>query len=179
MTVIVTYTLQNTNSEYEVVDLGTPDPLTTLEGIYGNRDWSFDLVFSGSDDVSGNPILITGIVTTKPNYVLASNAGNTVTLSKAAGVLIFPGEQYRFVKFETQESFTYQDLSSIEEGLSVIGWDTPTQEEVTANYSFLISYTIPPSVTVEETTVALEQTFYWDFEPGWQNLQQLVSESDS
>jgi hypothetical protein len=100
-----------------------------------------------------------------------------VTLSKNPGSVVFPGEQYRFVKFLPQELFTYTDTSELPEGLSVIGWDTPTQEEITINYSFLITY--GSGSFINQITFTLEQTFYWDFRPGWENLQQLVAISET
>jgi hypothetical protein len=179
MTVTVTYTLQNTNSEYEVVGLGTPDPLTTLEGIYGNRDWSFDLVFSGSDDTTGDSISIISIVTTTPEYVLETNTTDTVTLYRNPASLVFPGEQYRFVNFNSQEEFTFTDLTSLPEGLSVIGWDTPAQEEITGSYTFTITYDIPAQFITNQTTiVTLSQDFIWDFAPGFAKLQQQVTNSE-
>lgn len=179
MTVTISYTLQNTNSEYEVVDLGFPDPLTTLESIYGNRNWSFDLSFSGVDDATGDPISITSVSTAKPDYVLETSALNVVSLYKNPALLVFPGEQYRFVKFSTQEEFVYEDLSSLPEGLSIIGWDTPSQEEITGSYTFTISYDIPAqSITNQTATLFLNQDFIWDFAPGFAKLQQQVTNSE-
>lgn len=179
MTVTITYTVQNTNSEYEVVDLGFPDPLTTLEGIYGNRNWSFDLVFSGTENATGDPISITNISTTTPGYVLETSTTNTVTLYKNPASLVFPGEQYRFVNFDSQEEFTFTDLTNLPAGLSVIGWDTPTQEEVTGTHVFTIMYNIPTSnIFNQTTTMTLNQDFIWDFAPGFAKLQQQVSNSE-
>lgn len=179
MTVTISYTLENTNGEYEVVDLGFPDPLTTLEGIYGNRDWSFDLVFSGLDDTTGDPISIINISTTTPEYVLETNAANTVTLYRNPASAVFPGEQYRFVNFDSQEEFTFTDLTNLPDGLSIIAWDTPSQEEITGAYVFTITYDIPTqSITNQTTTFSLSQDFIWDFAPGFAKLQQQVTNSE-
>ena len=179
MTVSIEYILQNTNGEYEVVGLGTPDPLTTLEGIYGNRDWSFDLVFSGSDDITGDPISITSIFVGTSSPVLFTNTSNTVTLYKDPDRIVFPGEQYRFVDFETQEQYTLTDLTLVPANTSIIGWDTPSQEEITASYTFLITYDIPNQlITNQIKPVYLTQDLFWDFQPGFTKLQQQVANSE-
>lgn len=179
MPVTISYAISNEVNFVEV-GLGVIDPLTTLPDIYGNADWSFDLSFSGADETTGDPIVITDILATVPGYVSTQYpTPNVVRLSKAAGKSVFPGEQYRLVRFETQENFVYEDVSDIEEGLSVVGWDTPSQEEVNPTYSFLISYTIPLQGTSGQTTFTLDQTLYWNFAPGWATLQQLVANSSS
>lgn len=178
MTVTISY---NVSNEVNFQGVGfTVDPLSTLPGIYGNVEWSFDLTFSGTSGENQDPILIDSIVASVPEYVSVSYpSSDVVRMSKATGENIFPGEKYRFVRFETQELFEYEDVSSIEDGLSVIGWDTPSQEEVNPTYSFLISYTVPQTQSSGETTFSLSQTLYWNFAPGWAKLQQLVQESDS
>lgn len=182
MATTISYTLENTNEVYEVVDLGFPDPLTTLEAIYGNRDWSFDLVFSGTDNTNGtdDPISITSISTVSPDYVLKTNVANTVTLYKNPALLVFPGEQYRFVNFSSQESFTFEDLTDLPEGLSVVGWDTPEDELITGTYTFTITYDIPLQFRTDETAaMTLSQDFIWDQVPGFAKLQQQVANSES
>lgn len=178
----MTVTIEHTVSDqinFEDVGLGEPDPLTTLTPIYGNRDWSFKLNFTGSEDETDNPIEITNISVSAPSYVNYSYSSSSVTLSKKPGTAIFPGEQYRFVRFETQELFTYEDLSDLPGGLSVIGWDTPSIEQVTATYTFTITYDVPlSSLTNQTKTYTLNQDLYWDFEPGWVKLQQQVVNSE-
>jgi hypothetical protein len=179
MTITISYTISD-EVNFEDVGLGEPDPLTTLTPIYGNRDWSFKLNFSGVEDSTGNSISITNITTSTPSYINSSYSLATVTLSKNPSELIFPGEQYRFVRFETQELFTYVDISNLPSGLSIIGWDTPTQEEITATYVFTITYDVPLSGLTGQTEIyTLVQDLYWDFEPGWIKLQQQVSNSET
>ena len=179
MTVAISYIVQNTNNEYEEAGLGTLDPLTTLEGIYGNRDWSFELAFSGADSTQGDQISITSIATIAPTYVLVSNTANVVSMSKNPSELIFPGEGYRFVTFGSTEETTYTDLSELPEGLNVIAWDTPTIKQLTASYTFNIIYDIPNQSLLDQTaTVLLTQDFFWDFVSGAAKLQQQVANSE-
>ena len=179
MTVAISYVVQNTNSEYEETGLGILDPLTTLEGIYGNRDWSFELSFSGSDSTQGDPISITSIATIAPTYVIRSNSANVVSMSKNPSELIFPGEGYRFVTFGSIIETTYIDLSELPEGLNVIAWDTPTIKQLTASYTFNIIYDIPNQSLLDQTaTVLLTQDFFWDFVSGAAKLQQQVANSE-
>lgn len=179
MAIVIVYTISN-EENFEEVGLGEPDPLTTLTPIYGNRDFSFDLNFSGTDDETGNPIEITGITVSAPDYILSSYNSSTITILKDPGQLIFEGEKYRFIRFETQETFEYENLNDIEEGLSIVGWDTPTEEVVIPLYEFTITYDIPLDfLTDQVTTFTLEQELHWDYLPGWTNLQQQVSNSES
>lgn len=179
MTATISYIVQNTNNEYEEAGLGTLDPLTTLEGIYGNRDWSFELAFSGTDSTQGDPISITSIATTKPTYVLVSNTANVVSMSKNPAELIFPGEGYRFVTFGSTTETTYIDLTNLPEGLNVIAWDTPSIKQLTATYTFDIMYDVPNQSLIDQTTtVTLTQDFFWDFASGAAKLQQQVANSE-
>jgi hypothetical protein len=180
MSVAISYIVQNTNNEYEEAGLGTLDPLTTLEGIYGNRDWSFELAFGGTDSTQGDPISVTSIVATTPTYVINSNvANNVVSMSKNPAELIFPGEGYRFVTFGSTEETTYTDLSELPEGLNVVGWDTPPTKRLTATYTFDIMYDVPNQSLLGQTaTVTLAQDFFWDFVSGAAKLQQQVSNSE-
>lgn len=178
MSATISYSISN-KVDFEEVGLGAPDPLTTLPTIYGNRNWSFKLNFTGTENTTGNSITITNVITSAPTYVDSSYSSSSVTLSKNLNALIFPGEQYRFVNFETQELFTYEDISSLPSGLSVIGWDTPSEEVIIANYSFEIIYDVPLSGLTNQTEIfTLNQELHWDFEPGWIKLQQLVSNSE-
>lgn len=179
MTVAISYIVQNTNNEYEEAGLGIPDPLTTLEGIYGNRDWSFELAFSGADSTQGDPISVTSIATTAPTYVLVSNTANVVSMSKNPAELIFPGEGYKFVTFGSTVETTYTDLTNLPEGLNVIAWNTPPIKQLTATYTFDIMYDIPNQSLVDQTaTVTLTQDFFWDFTSGATKLQQQVANSE-
>jgi len=179
MAVTFSYTVSN-KVNFEEVGLGTPNPLTTLEPIYGNINWSFRLNFTGAENITGNPATITNVSTSAPSYVNSLYSSSAVTLSKNPNELVFTGEQYRFVRFETQEVFTYEDLNNLPGGLSVIGWDTPIQEQITAIYVFTITYNIPLSGLIGQTqTYTLDQDLYWDFEPGWIKLQQQISNSSS
>jgi hypothetical protein len=179
MTVAISYIVQNTNSEYEEAGLEILDPLTTLEGIYGNRDWSFELAFSGVDSTQGDPISITSIATTVPSYVLVSNTANIVSMSKNPNELIFLGEGYKFVTFGSTVETTYTDLTNLPEGLNVVAWTTPPIKQLTATYTFNIIYNIPnQSLLNQTTTVTLTQDFFWDFVSGAAKLQQQVANSE-
>jgi hypothetical protein len=179
MTVAISYIVQNTNSEYEEAGLGTLDPLTTLEGIYGNRDWSFELAFSGTDSTQGDPISVTSITATAPSYVLVSNTANIVSMSKNPNELIFPGEGYQFVTFGSIEETTYTNLTNLPEGLNVVSWTTPPIKQLTATYTFDIMYDVPNQSLINQTaTVSLTQDFFWDFVSGAAKLQQQVANSE-
>lgn len=179
MAVTISYIVQNTNNEYEEAGLGILDPLTTLEGIYGNRDWSFELAFSGIYSTQGDPISITSIATTAPTYVLVSNAANVISMSKNPAEFIFPVEGYRFVTFGSIVETTYTDLTDLPAGLNVIAWDTPTIKQLTASYTFSIIYNVPNQSLLNQTaTVTLTQDFFWDFVSGAAKLQQQVANSE-
>lgn len=180
MTVTISYIVQNTNNEYEEAGLDILDPLTTLEGIYGNRDWSFELAFSGIYSTQGDPISITSIATTAPSYVTKSNvANNVISMSKNPNELIFTEESYEFVTFGSTEKTIYTDLSELPEGLNVVGWNTPPIKRLTATYTFDIIYNVPNQSLVNQTaTVTLAQDFFWDFVFGAAKLQQQVANSE-
>lgn len=189
MTVTFSYTISN-EVNFEDVGLGDiPDPLTTLTPIYGNRDWSFDITFTADGGDANTFVFINNIETTTPPYADSTYDGFfTVTISKKPDETIFPGEQYRFVKFQTQELFTYIDVDNIQDGLSVIGWDTPTEEVVSTSYTFTITYDmiilganseVANTEFFDQTAIiTLGQELYWDYEPGWTKLLQLVASSE-
>lgn len=179
MTATIGYTISNTIN-FQDAEIGdVPDPSTTLTPIYGNRNFSFDLNFSGTEDSSGNPIVITSVVTVAPTYLITSNVLATVTITKDPAQLVFPDEQYNFIRFETQEEFSYQNLDNIEQGLSIISWDTPTNEVITAYYEFVITYDVPlDSLTNQTALVLLNQELYWDFAPGLAKMQEQVTNSE-
>lgn len=208
MPVTFTYTLQNKNSQYEEVGLGTPDPLTTLEPIYGNKEWSFDMVFAGTYDNGQqiDPIVITRIITilgrgsnssfANLNAIKATGpagvpvivngvtyysiSGNTITLYKAPGEGMFPGEKYRFIDFYNQTESEYENVSNLPPGLSVIGWDTPIHEEVTYDLAFAIEFDVPnQNIIAVADAYVLGFTLVWDFEEGWNILQQQVANSET
>lgn len=181
MTAIISYTVENTNNEYKI---GSPSVLPTiLEGIYGNRDWAYSLSFSGIDSKQGDPIVITSISTSVSNidqsYITKTNSANVVSMLKNPPESIFADESYRFVVFGSEIESTFINLSNIPTGLNVIAWDTPLITEITASYTFNITYNVPKQLLVNQTTaITLNQDFFWDFEFGAVKLQQQVANSE-
>lgn len=162
----VSYTISNQNN-VEEVGLGTPDPLTSLNSIYGNANWSFDLNFTATDGI--NPGTITDIVPTLPSYVDNTVSGAAVTLTKNSEEL-FPGSSYNFVVFGNTAVTAISESalpSANTAGLEIVGWDTPSVAEVTASYSFEVTYDVPLSGLSNQTeTLTLSQELIWDHQTG-------------
>ena len=183
----VTYVLENQNEEYSEVGLGTLDPLTTLEGIYGNKQWSFDLNFTVTDgelDPSTEPA-ITDISVDLPTYISSNYTANSgiITLFKNEENPF--EESYTFFDHVNLASSTIVDLDTANtDGLSITSWNTPEVKDIDQTYSFNITYDVINSTsgTVVSSgnivTKSLDQTLYWDFEAGLAKMQEQVEKSE-
>ena len=177
----VSYSITN-KVNWEEVGLGEPDPLTTLEPIIGNKDFSFDVVFTVTDDSTGDPGTIKTISISTSNKVstLYLYGNNYMNISRNPAVDTFTGEKYRFVDFGSTDQIEYTSgevATANTDGLCVVGWDTPSEKVITINYNFTITYdTI--SATNQTETLNLSQDLHWDFQDGFAELQQQVSNSE-
>jgi hypothetical protein len=189
---MVDYAIVGGNN-YNIVDLGDPDPLSEFPEIYGNENFSYVVTLT-----EPSALKYLGVtVNSKPAWVNAANitnSNNSIFISRDPGYTIFPDESYTVVDYDDQGWLGNTETSNIpineytqannKTDYVLSAWNTPSQEEVEGTFSFTLSYEDTGSPgTVDTVNPVYTQNFVWSVQtalPGFiNNLNQTMPQTSN
>ena len=172
----ISYSISD-QTNYELVGIGTEDPLNSFPAIYGNYDFGYTVTFLSTNTIINVSILTSPLYTTET--LLSSNS---VRIVKNDDYPIFENELYRFSKFDENynksiETYISNEVNSADNNTSVFEWQTPAQETVTGSYSFEITYINNETLLPETEVKVYDHNLIWSQFPGIQILESLMDRS--
>lgn len=173
----VNYSVSDT-SNYELVGIGSINPLTEFPSIYGNLDFGYTVTFTNT----GGPV--TGVdYTSVPPYIsIQLIQPNQVRITRKTAVPVFTDEEYDFSRFDsnfnkTIETYLPGEVDSADSETSVVAWQVPPVRQITGSYTFLVQYTNINTSLPDSEFATFSQTFVWSQFPGLTILEDLVDRS--
>ena len=162
---------------YELVGIGTEDPLNSFPAIYGNYDFGYTVTFLSTNTITNISILTSPLYTTETLI-----SPNSVRIVKNNNYPVFENELYSFSKFDENynksiETYIANEVNSADDNTSVFEWQTPIQESVTGSYSFEITYINNDTLLSETEVKVYNHDLIWSQCPGIHILESLVDRS--
>jgi hypothetical protein len=172
----ISYSISETIN-YEEVGLGTEDPTLVFPALYGNFDFGYTVTFSNTLGAITNVVVISSPLYTDTSVI----STNSIQIQKNSNEL-FPNESYEFAFFDsefekTTEVYTPGNANEAGQEASIFKWNTPTQETVSGEYTFEITFINSSTLLEEVITKTYTQDLQWSQFPGALVLQNLVQES--
>jgi hypothetical protein len=174
----ISYSISNTTN-YLPVDLGPPlDPESEFPAIYGNINFGYTVTFTKTDAA------ITGIAASDNTGVtdVSVLSANSIRIERSQTVNVFPNEFFKFVEFDSNsqkiiETFEPQETDQAGPETSVFLWNTPPQKIINTSYNVVITYIDLITQLPSQETKVYTKELRWFWEPGLNQLADLVSKS--
>lgn len=178
----IRYEVSNTIN-YITPGIQPDDPANEFPHIFGNREFSFELVFTANNNVGPGfgytPVANVGIESTPTYTIVEPLTSNSIRITKVANTSLFD-ESFTFINANTFQQETI-DISQIIDynttNKLVVSWDTPPDETASSNAIEvgLFQLAIEDGIN-SSNTIQYSQSYYWDPDEGFDNFNIIIAD---